>query len=131
MPVCWFPLFLCIVHLRRASYLSLVFSGSLHSVESIFPFLLCLSLLSFPQLFVKSPQTITLPSCISFSLEKFGHCLLYSVMNLFMVMNFLYKLIYKHMNLFWCYESGRCFLYQISSLDSICHLHCIIIRDLI
>ena len=31
-----FLLFLCIVHLRRLSYLSLLFSGTLHSVESIF-----------------------------------------------------------------------------------------------
>ena len=30
-----FLLFLCIVHLRRLSYLSLLFSGTLHSVESI------------------------------------------------------------------------------------------------
>ena len=33
-----------------------------------FPFLLCLSVLFFPQLFVKPPQTPTLPSCISFTL---------------------------------------------------------------
>ena len=33
-----FPLFLCIVHLRRLSYLSLVFSGTLHSDGYIFPF---------------------------------------------------------------------------------------------
>ena len=38
-----FPLFLFIVHLRRLSYLSLLFSGILHSVVYIFPFLLCLS----------------------------------------------------------------------------------------
>ena len=48
---CWafpfycFPLFLCIVYLRRLSYLSLLFSGTLHSVEHNFPFPLCLSLL--------------------------------------------------------------------------------------
>ena len=36
---------LCIVHLRRVSYLSLLFFGTLHSNEYIFPFLLCLSLL--------------------------------------------------------------------------------------
>ena len=45
---CWsfifycFPLFLCIVHLRRLSYL--IF-GTLHSVGCIFPFLLCLLLI--------------------------------------------------------------------------------------
>ena len=33
----------------------------------IFPFLLCLSLLFFSQLFVRPPQTTILPSCISFS----------------------------------------------------------------
>ena len=35
------------------------------------PFLLFLSLLFFPQLFVKPPQTTTLPPCISFSLGWF------------------------------------------------------------
>ena len=62
-----FPLFLCIGHLQRLSYLSLLFSGTLRSVRYIFPFLLCLSLLFFSQLFVRPPQTTTLPSCISFS----------------------------------------------------------------
>ena len=38
------------------------------------------SLLS--QLFVKPPQTIILPFCISFSWGFFGYCLLYSVMTL-------------------------------------------------
>ena len=46
-PFYFFPLFFCIVHLRKCSYLSLLFSGTLHSVEYIFPFLLSLSLL-FP-----------------------------------------------------------------------------------
>ena len=41
----WFPLFFCIVHLRRPSYHSLLFSGTLNSVEYIFTFLPCLSLL--------------------------------------------------------------------------------------
>ena len=35
-------------------------------VGYIFPFLLCLSLLIFPHLFVKPPQTPILPFCISF-----------------------------------------------------------------
>ena len=48
------------------SYLSFLFSRSLHLVEYIFPFLLCLSLLFFSQLFVRPPQITTL-SCISFS----------------------------------------------------------------
>jgi len=55
----------------RPSYLPLLFSGTLHSAVYIFPFLPCLSLLFFPQLFVKLPQTITLHSCISFSFRWF------------------------------------------------------------
>ena len=70
-PILRFPLFLCIVHIRRVSYLFLLFSGSLHSVGYIFPFLLCLLLLFFSQLFVRPPQTTILPSCISFSLGWF------------------------------------------------------------
>ena len=61
-----FSLFLCIVHLRRP-YLSLLLSGTLHSVGYIFPFCLCRSLLFFSQLFVRPPQIIMLPFCISFS----------------------------------------------------------------
>ena len=49
------------------SYLFLLFFGTLHSNGYIFPFLLCLSLLSFSQLFVRRPQTTILPFCISFS----------------------------------------------------------------
>ena len=59
------------VQLRRPSYLSLLFSGTLNSVGYIFPFLPCFLLLFFPQLFVKPPQTTTLPSCIYFSLGWF------------------------------------------------------------
>ena len=40
------------VHLRRLSYLSLLFSGTVHSVGHNFPFPLCLSLL-FSQLSVR------------------------------------------------------------------------------
>ena len=69
-------------HLRRLSYLSLLFSESLHSDEYIFPFFPCLLLFFFPQLFVKLPQTTILSSCISFSLGGFDHCFLYNVMNL-------------------------------------------------
>ena len=50
---------------------SLLFSGTLCSVKYIFPFLPCLLLLFFPQLFVKPLQITTLPSCISFSLGWF------------------------------------------------------------
>ena len=52
---------------KRPSYLSLLFSGTLHSIEYVFPFLPCFLLLFFPQLFVRPPQITTLPSCISFS----------------------------------------------------------------
>ena len=51
--------------------LSLLFSGILLSVGYILPFLPCLLLFFFPQLFTKSPQTTTLLSCISFSLGWF------------------------------------------------------------
>ena len=47
--------------------ISLLFFGTLHSNGFIFPFLLCLSLLFFSQLFVRPPQKIILPHCISFS----------------------------------------------------------------
>ena len=61
------PQFHCIDHLRRLSYLSLLFFGILHSDGYIFFFLLCLSRLFFSQLFVSPPQTTVLPFCISFS----------------------------------------------------------------
>ena len=60
-----------IVHFKRLLYLSLLFSGTVHSVGYIFAFLLCLLLLFFPQLFVRPPQTTTLPSYITFSLRWF------------------------------------------------------------
>ena len=66
-PLYYFLLFLCIVLLRRLSYLSLLFSEALHSDAYIFPFRLCFSLLFFSQLFVRPPQTTILPFCISFS----------------------------------------------------------------
>ena len=47
--------------LRKTFYRSLLFFGTLHSDGFIFPFLLCLSLLFFSQLFVRSPQTTILP----------------------------------------------------------------------
>ena len=58
---------LCIDHLGRLSYLSLLLSGTLNSDGYIFPFLLCLLLLFFSQIFVRPPQTTILPFCISFS----------------------------------------------------------------
>ena len=62
--------------------LALPFFGILHSNGYIFPFLLCLSLFFFSQLFIRSPQTTILPFCISFSCGWFDPCLLYNVMNL-------------------------------------------------
>ena len=60
-PFSCFPLFLWNVHLGRPSYLCLLFFGILHSNGYIFPFLLCLSLLFFSQLFVRPPQKTILP----------------------------------------------------------------------
>ena len=63
-PFLYFSLFFCLFVLffvfffhcsRSLSHLSLLFSGTLHLVEYIFPFLTCLSLLFFHQLFVKPP----------------------------------------------------------------------------
>ena len=52
----------------RNTFLSiLAILWTLHSNGYIFPFLLCLSLLFFSQLFVRPPQTTILPFCISFS----------------------------------------------------------------
>ena len=50
-----------------ASAFSVLFFGTLHLDGRIFPFLLCLLLLFFSQLFVRPPQTTILPFCISFS----------------------------------------------------------------
>ena len=70
---------LCIDHLGMLSYLSLLFSGTPYSGGYIFPFLLCLLLLFFSQIFVRPPQTTILPFCISSSWVGFDHCLLYKV----------------------------------------------------
>ena len=54
--------------LKKASLsFSLLFFGTLHSDAYIFPFLLCLLLLIFSQLFVRPPQTTIFPVCISVS----------------------------------------------------------------
>ena len=60
-PFYCFPLFLCIDHGGRLSYLSLLFFGTLHSNGYIFPFLFCVLLLFFSQLFVRPPQQ---PFCL-------------------------------------------------------------------
>ena len=56
------------VDLKKPFYVSLLFSGTLHSVEYIFPLLPCLLLLFFSQLFTKPIQITTLPFCLSCSL---------------------------------------------------------------
>ena len=48
-------------------HLSLLLFGTLHSNGYIFPFLLCLLLLFFSQLFARPPQITVLPFCIFFS----------------------------------------------------------------
>ena len=65
-PILLFFLFLCIAPLRRLSYLSLFFFGTQHSDGHIFPFLLCVSLLFFSQVFVRPPQTAVLPVAFLF-----------------------------------------------------------------
>ena len=66
-PFILFSLFFLNCSLRRLSYLSLLFFGNMHSSGYIFPFLSCLVLLFYSQLFVRPPQTTMLPFCISFS----------------------------------------------------------------
>ena len=67
-----FPLLLCIFHWRMPSYLSLLFSGTLHSGAYIFLILPCFLLLFFPQLCANPLQTTTLPSVMSDSLWPRG-----------------------------------------------------------
>ena len=66
-----FPILLfssiCTDHWGRFSYLSLLFFGTLHSNDYIFPFLFCFLLLFFSQLFVRLPQTTISSVCIYFS----------------------------------------------------------------
>ena len=66
-PLHCFPIFLCIGKLGRPYSLSSLFSGTLHSVGYIFPFLPSLSLFLYPQ----PPQTTILLSRISYSLGWF------------------------------------------------------------
>ena len=81
-PFCCFPLFLCIDHWGRLSYLSLLFFGTLHWDVYIFPILLCFFLLFFSQLCVRPPQTAILLFGVSFSWGGLDSCLLYNVTNL-------------------------------------------------
>ena len=56
---------------KKALFLPAILWNSAFNWVYLFPFLPSLSLLFSPQLFVKSPQTTTLFSCISFSLGWF------------------------------------------------------------
>ena len=75
----------------------------------LFPFFL-------PQLFLKPPQTTTLPSCVFFPhsplWEGVGYCLLYHVMKL-------HPQFFRHS------------VYQTQSFESTCRPHRIIRKDLI
>ena len=72
-----------------------------------FAFHFSLSLSFFFQLLLRPPQTTILPFSISFLGNGFDHHLLYNVTNL-------------------CPQFFKHFIYQIYSLESICHFHCII-----
>ena len=74
------PLFLCIVHLVRFSYLSLLVFGTLHSDGYIFSFLLCLLLLVFSSTIYKTSSDNHF--AFFFLGDGFDHCLLYTVSNL-------------------------------------------------
>ena len=82
-----FPILLCSsisLHwsLRKAILLSLLFFGTLHSGAYIFPFLLCLSLLFFSQLFIRPPQTAICFLAFLFYGDRLDPCLLYHITNL-------------------------------------------------
>ena len=77
-----FPLFLCTDRRGKLSYLSLLFFGTLHLDAYILPFLLCLQLLFFSQLFVR---LLRQPFCFFaflFHGDGLDPCLLYNVTNL-------------------------------------------------
>ena len=59
--------------------ISLLFFGTLHSNGYIFPFLLCLSLLFFSQLFVRLRRQPFCPFAFLFLGDGLDHCLLYNV----------------------------------------------------
>ena len=59
-PILLFSSISCIIHLGKHSYLSLLFFVTLHSDGCTFPFLLCVLLLFFTQLFIRPPQ----PFCL-------------------------------------------------------------------
>ena len=91
------------VHLRRFSCLTLLFSGTLHSIVIFSPFSFVFHFSS--QLFVRPSQTNTLPSCIYFRVGWF------------------WSLPPRQ-----CYESPSS---PDLVPETTCHLHCIITWDLI
>ena len=101
-------LFSSISFLRRLSYLSLLFFGTLHSDAYIFPFLLCFSLLFLSQWFVRPPQIAILH---------------------FFCLEVILIPVSCTMPQTYIYSSSD----TLSDLapSSISHFHCIIIRDLI
>ena len=80
-PFYCFPLFLGTDHWGRLSYLSLLFFGPLHSNGFILPFLLCLLLLTFSQLFVVLLRQLFCLFAFLFLGDGLDHCLLYNVTN--------------------------------------------------
>ena len=64
-PIVLFSSISCTAHWGKLSYLSLLFSGTLHSNVYIIPFLFAFHFSS--QLFLRPPQTTILPFCTSFS----------------------------------------------------------------
>ena len=95
----------CFALITEAGFLISPFFGSLHSNGYIFPFLLCLSLLSFSQIFVRPPQTTIMPFCISF----FGGW------------SWSLPPVQCHEPLATVFQA----LYQFLPLESIFHFHCI------
>ena len=78
-PFYYFPLFLFIDPLGRLSLLPLLFFGTLHSGEYIFPFILCLLILFFPQLSARPHYTTFCLIAFLFNGDGFDQCLLYNV----------------------------------------------------
>ena len=68
-------------HLRKPSYLSLLFFGILHSGGYIFLCLLCLSLLSYLQDLLRQPLCLF---AFIFPVDAFDHHLLDNVRNLWL-----------------------------------------------
>ena len=74
-------LFLCIAHLRRSSYPSLLFLELCIHLGISFPFSLPLCFPFSAIMFVKPLQTTLCLLAFLFLWDCFGHCLLYSVPN--------------------------------------------------